>query len=348
MIRTLGLDVVYNYGLFDFSDPNFYTKFTRGKLDYRLGRQQFDAFLYGYELENRWVKEQVLDLSLPERKSLLQFLENNYLPENRYYKYDFLFDNCSTRVPDALKRVLGPKLKFNYKHLSDHYTFRQLIHQNLELNSWSNFGIDLALGAVIDNRATPWQHLFLPIYVFKQLPHTTLHGHPLVSGERTLFEERPVGRTSNLLATPMFWLALLLLFVVVITFLDHKKNSRARWLDFLLFLVTGAAGFLILFLWWGTDHTATANNFNALWAFAPNLLAAFCLLRKNRLPIWFKYYLITVLGLLVLTLIIWVFAIQSFSPLIGFVILALALRYGYLLKGDFYREEIAKPALQDP
>lgn len=345
---SLGLDVVYNYGLFDFSDPNFYTKFTRGKLDYRLGRQQFDAFLYGYELENRWVKEQVLDLSLAERESLLQFLENNHLPENRYYKYDFLFDNCSTRVPDALKKVLGPNLKFNYQHLSDHFTFRQLIHQNLELNSWSNFGIDLALGAVIDKKATPWQHLFLPIYVFKQLPHTTIDGHPLVSSERSLFEERPVERASNLLATPIFWLSLLLLLVIVITYLDHKKNTRARWLDFMLFLVTGAAGLLILFLWWGTDHTATANNFNALWAFAPNLLVAFFLLRKNRLPTWFKYYLITVLGLLVLTLMLWVFAVQSFSPLIVFVLLTLALRYGYLLKGDIYGDAIANQEKEVP
>ncbi len=333
---VVGLDVVYNYGLFDFSDPNFYTKFTRGKLDYRLGRQQFDSFLYGYELENRWVKEQVLELSAPERQSLFKFLENNYLPENRYYKYDFLFDNCSTRVPNALKKVLGSSLKFNYDHLSERFTFRQLIHQNLELNSWSNFGIDLALGSVIDKKATPWQHLFLPIYVFEQLPHTTIHGHPLITTERSLFKERPLKKSSNFLLTPLFWLPLLLILVIAITYLDYKKGKRARWLDFLLFLLTGAAGLLILFLWWGTDHTATANNFNALWAFAPNLLVAFFLLGKNGLPQWLKAYLIMILGLLVLTLLIWIFAIQSFSPLIVFIILALALRYGYLLKSSLY------------
>jgi hypothetical protein len=170
----------------------------------------------------------------------------------------------------------------------------------------------------------------------------------LVSVERTLFEERPVEHTSTFLATPIFWLSLLLLFVIVITYLDHKNNSRARWLDFILFLGTGAAGLLILFLWWGTDHTATANNFNALWAFAPNLLVAFYLLRKNRLPPWFKSYLIAVLGLLVLTLMLWVFAVQSFSPLIGFVLLALALRYGYLLKGGFYGDLIENPKKEVP
>ena len=327
---SIGIDVAYNYGVFDFDDPDFYIKFTRGKLLYRLARHHFDNFLYGYEIENRWVKEQVLNLSLAEKNELLAFLENNYLPENRYYKYDFLFDNCSTRVPDALKKVVGKKLNFREDHFEHLYTFRELIHQNLELNSWSNFGIDLALGSVIDRKASPREHMFLPIYVFKQLRNTTLEGEPFVVDENSLFEKRPEIKEFSFFLTPIFWLATVLVVVILISYYDHKNEKRSRGLDFSLFLITGLAGVLILFLWLGTDHTATAKNLNALWAFAPNSIIAFILLRKNP-PLWLRKYMGMLLILLMATVVIWILKIQVFSLLLIFLLAALAIRYVFLI-----------------
>ena len=108
-----------------------------------------------------------------------------------------MFDNCSTRIPAALKSVLGDKLNFEYGHLKDHYTFRELIHQNLEVNSWSNFGIDLALGSVIDRKATPSEHMFLPIYVYKQLPNTKINKQPLVLDDKLLLDTKPVVKNTN-------------------------------------------------------------------------------------------------------------------------------------------------------
>ncbi|NHF57789.1 DUF4105 domain-containing protein [Flavobacteriaceae bacterium TP-CH-4] len=328
---TIGLDIVYNYGLFDFDDPNFYVKFTRGKLDYRLGRQRFQDFLQNYRLENRWVREQMIKLTEEQRSELFQFLENNHLPENRYYKYDFLFDNCSTRVPDALKTVLGASWTLKYDHLDTLYTFRELIHQNLTINSWSNFGIDLALGSVIDRQATPWEHMFLPIYVFKQLPFSSIDGKPMVYSESELLAELPSKSNSNFLRSPLFWLLLLLLLVIGITIRDALHRKRTAWLDFLLFFVTGAAGSLILFLWFATDHQATKMNFNVFWAFAPNLAVAF-LLFKDRFPKWFTQYLWVLVGLLLTTLLLWVLEIQIFSPLILFLLGALMIRYLFLVK----------------
>ena len=113
-----GIDIVYNYGTFDFDTPNFYLKFAGGKLLYSLSRQHFANFLYTYQLENRWVKEQLLDLKTDDKNKLFGFLEENYKPENRYYQYDFIYENCSTKIPEVLRGVLGNSLVFRDNHLS--------------------------------------------------------------------------------------------------------------------------------------------------------------------------------------------------------------------------------------
>jgi hypothetical protein len=328
---VLGIDIVYNYGYFDFNTPNFYVKFTRGKLLYSLVRERFSGFLYGYELENRWVREQQLNLSTAQKNQLLKFLENNYLPENRFYKYDFLFDNCSTRIPDALVSVLKEDLEFDYAHLDNAFTFRQLIHQNLEVNSWSNFGIDLALGSVIERKATPYEHLFLPIYVYDQLQNTSLNGAKFVTKDTLLLDVKPAAAASNFLLSPIFWLSLMGIIILLITFKDYKSQTRSAWLDFLLFFTTGLAGLLIVFLWLGTDHKATANNYNFLWTFPLNAFVAFVLLKKTTIPKWLSTYITALLVFLVLSLLIWVLKIQIFSPLILLIIAPLGVRYLFLI-----------------
>lgn len=323
---AIGMDIVYNYGMFDFQDPNFYTKFTRGKLDYWIGKETHQRFLYGYEYEKRWVKEQVLNLSVAEVNQLHQFLENNYLPENRYYKYDFFFDNCTTRLPDVLETVLGDKLHLSIVDVGDATTYRDLIHQNLEMNSWSNFGIDLALGSVIDKKGTP----FLPINLFDQLKDSKLNQKSLVNNEIDLLSEGRLLESTNFFTSPIFWLSILMLFVLGVTYSDYKKQRRSRWLDFLLFLLTGLAGTLILFLWFATDHQATKLNFNVFWVFAPNVILAFILLKKQA-PKWLNKYLWILLAGIAITGILWIFKIQVFSPLTIFALVALSIRYLFLI-----------------
>ncbi len=322
---TTDLDIVYNYGMFDFNTPNFYMKFTRGKLDYRLAKQRFTYFLRSYEIEKRWLKEQVLQLKPEEVQALLGFLEKNHLPENRFYKYDFFFDNCTTRLPEALKTVLGTKLTLDPGDVGDETTYRDLIHQNLELNSWSNFGIDLALGSVIDEKGTP----FLPINVYDQLEQSKINTEPIVYKDISLLEDHRPENKANFLTTPFFWLVIVLGAVALVTYFDFKKGKRSRWLDFGLFFSTGAAGLLILFLWFATDHQATKTNFNALWAFAPNLIVAFFMLKKQ-LPAWSRAYCYLLVGLILVTVLLWVLNIQVFSPLIILILVALAIRYLFL------------------
>ncbi|MGB5822351.1 MAG: DUF4105 domain-containing protein [Saonia sp.] len=340
---SLGVDIVYNYGTFDFNTPNFYLKFARGKLLYTLSRQQMDRFLYEYELENRWVKEQLLDLTNREKNELFQFLENNYLPENRDYKYDFFYDNCSTKMGDALEKVFENKLAFDTDYLEKLYTFRELIHQNLAINSWPAFGIDVALGSVIDKKATPKEHMFLPNYVLGQLNNTDLDQKPLVQRERTILDKKPKTPSSYILAGPLFWFILLMLFVLVITYIDFKNKTRSRWLDFLLFFSTGTIGLLICFLWFFTDHSATAGNFNILWAFPLNIVLAFYLVREGIMPKWTPRYFPALLGLIVLAFVFWILKIQAYSPLLIPIWIALVARY--LLLFQNYRTPLKKRAI---
>lgn len=332
------LDVVYNYGTFNFDPPMFYVEFAMGNLYYSLSKQEMPYFMYAYELENRWVKEQLLNLDTVEKNTLYSFLERNHLPENRDYRYDFFYNNCATKIGDVLQEALGDKLVFEEDYLTKKFTFRELIHQNLTLNSWSAFGIDLALGSVIDVTATVREHLFLPQYVMQQLAHTSLNGTDLVIGERTLLDTRPRPLNNIFLASPLFWILALTLFVLAITYRDHKNKVRSRFVDLGLFTITGLAGLLLLFLWFIADHTATVNNFNILWAFPFNLAISFVILRKVGIPTWLPRFMLFLMGMLVVTVILWIFKIQSFSPLIVPILLMLGIRYFFLW--NYFQQQI--------
>lgn len=329
---VLGIDVVYNYGTFDFNQPNFYLNFTKGRLLYSLSRSRFDDFLFAYESEKRWIKEQILDLTLEQRNQLLAFFEENYLPQNRDYLYDPLLNNCSSITGTILKDQYGDALVFDGSYLEQQYTFRQLVRQFLKVNSWSMFGIDLAFGSPVDRKATVQEHMFLPYYAMEQMKHTTLNGKPIVKRERTILDYSEHEDRTFFPLTPLFWLLLLLAFTGIITYFDYQHKTRSRWLDFSLLFVSGVAGTLLFLLWVATDHTSTLNNFNVLWAFPANAFVAFLFAFPEKLPTWTTKYLYVVLGLIALTLILWIFKVQIFSPVLIPLFLTLCIRYWYLIR----------------
>ncbi len=134
---------------------------------YQLRAYNFGNFLRGYHQENRWVKGQVLDLSEEQVQQVFDFLEENAKPENRSYKYDFFYDNCSTKLYDVLEQVLGENLVFKSDFDTADYTHRDLIELYMGHQPWADFGIDLALGADIDRQASSKEYMFLPDYVFE-------------------------------------------------------------------------------------------------------------------------------------------------------------------------------------
>jgi len=278
---VLGIDVVYNYGTFDPDKPNFYINFALGKMQYSLSRKSFERFLFDYELEKRWVKEQVLDLDSNEKNTLFAFFEKNYLPENREYAYDPLFNNCSSMIADILENQYGDAIVFNDSHLEEPFTFRQLINQHLDWNSWGAFGINLCYGAVVDRKANLREHMFLPYYTMSQLQNTTKGEKPLVFKERKILGYPEKKAKSYFPITPLFWVLLIAIFVLTITYIDFKHQSQNKWLDFILFFVTGLIGLLLVFLWFVTVHSGTPNNLNVLWVLPMNMVVAFYLLKDK-------------------------------------------------------------------
>jgi len=331
---VLNIDLVYNYGIFDFNAPHFYTNFVKGKLLYKLARYPFSYFKDDYQHDKRWVKEQVLDLTQTEKQRFFVTLEHNALPKFATYLYDPYFNNCATKMLDISKKVLANKVSFDDRYYTKKLSYRQLMHQELPWNTWGSFGIDLALGSKLDQIADAKGATYLPDYVFKAFKHAVIfqknQPKKLVKKTTTVLnfpEKKPVVGLFN----PLLIFSLLSLIGLWITYKDFKKKKRTQWLDFILFFSTGILGSFIVFLWFFTNHSTTPNNFNFLWTFAPNLVIAF-LVKKEQPKKWLKYYIYLLLLFLLAIPFIWIGKIQLLPPAIIPVLILLLIRYLFLIK----------------
>jgi hypothetical protein len=320
-----GFDVVYNYGIFDFNAPNFYTNFVKGKLLYQLGRYDFKYFLYSYDKDKRWVKQQILNLNQKEKQAYFNFLENNTKPENKSYLYDPFFDNCATKLRDITQSVLKEKVTFYDNHLEKGLSFRTLMNRELHYNSWGSLGINIALGSKLDAIADPLQYMYLPDYVLAGFKNGKNGNTTLVLKEETLINHKPIV-VKSVFFNPYLIISILSLLGIFITYKDFRNNKRTKVVDFLSFFISGILGVLIVFLWFFTNHSTTPNNFNFLWAFAPNIVVAFLLL-KNTKTAWLNYYFTVLLFFLGIIPIIWLSSIQVFHlsllPFLAFLFLRL-------------------------
>jgi hypothetical protein len=277
-------DIVYNYGTFNFDEPGFYTKFIRGKLLYYLSTEELESFKNSYLQEKRGITEQVLNLSCTEKYNMLMLLQVNLMAGNRFYKYDFLFDNCTTRLRDLIKKSADTSVSFG-NVLPGKKTFRDLIYEYLNYNDkqWSKLGIDALLGSPTDAVIKGEQVMFLPDYLLKTFDSTTIDSRALVRDKHHLFELNLSPVAIDLFAHPLFIFSCLFLCIVLLSF--SKNNSIKRLLvafDGFMFFITGLLGILILFMWFGTDHVMCRNNFNLLWAWPTNIVTAFYIHSKKR------------------------------------------------------------------
>lgn len=324
------LDITYDYGRFPFDEPGFYLNFARGKLNYSIGKSNYRDIKDFYIWQNRTIKEQVINLSLAEKQALYNFLKNNYKPENRNYLYDFFYDNCATKIKDVLQATAG-QITFQEPQDLKPASFRTLIQQNLDYNSWGSVGIDIALGSVIDQTASPEEHLFLPKYVhtFFNLASIDSTSKKLVAEESTIYEQQPLSKNNLFIGSPMVVFSMIALLIIFITFRDFKRQARSQYLDVILFLTTGIIGIFLLLLWFATDHTATAQNYNLLWAFPLNIIVVWKL--KSPKPWLIKYlkFLVIMMCLLVFH---WVVGIQVFAYALIPLFVAMIIRYVYLIQ----------------
>lgn len=280
------MDIVYNYGTFEFDD-DFYYNFVRGgdRLQYYLSVSGFRDFMYEYQVFNRSVIEQILSLNCEEKQRLYAALQLNALDANKYYRYDFLFDNCSTRIRDITETNGAPTILFGNILPPDTPSFRNLIHEYLDKGGqyWSKLGIDLLLGSRMDRKVKNEEAMFLPDYLMKGFDSARVNNEPIVKAKNLILRARitPAGERSWV--QPGITTLLLLAMVFSLQWIKSPKTRSAlRIFDHIFFFTLGAIGWLLLFMWFGTDHALCANNYNLLWAFPIHLPVALIAFRKNK------------------------------------------------------------------
>jgi hypothetical protein len=280
---VLGLDLIYNYGVFDFDQPNFYLNFAKGNLLYKLAVTDYRRFLYPYQRDGRYVREQILHLNQAQKQAYFNFLQWNALPENQTYRYDYFYDNCATRIRDGLQQVLGDTLRFDTNYVDASLSIRELCDLYLTQQPWGDLGIDICLGLPMDKKASAWEYMFLPDYLEQGLGSATLatsHGRkPLVASRQVTFAEEAQDQTP--IFRPVLVFLAVLAVMLALSVWQYLKKRYHPLPDFLLFFCVGLIGVLLFILWFFTDHAAAASNFNLLWALPIHFIMAFTTLKES-------------------------------------------------------------------
>jgi len=331
---SIGVDWVFNYGTFDFSDPNFYPNFVKGKLNYILSVSTYNNFEYTYIIENRYIYEQPINLTQQEKQILLDSLSINYLPQNRYYLYDFLFDNCATRIRNIFVEAIPRTIVFNDSIYSESMNFRQLLMPFVVEKPWAKLGINLLLGVKADRIATPWEYMFLPDYMMEAFQYASFQAdttlYPVAREKVTLLVGKNLPRNA-FRNSPLFVFMAVFLIAAGITIWGVRKRKYSRWFDALLFGLVGLLGVVLAFQWFGSDHVVMSNNYNLLWAHPLHLIVAIVLLFKN-LAGFLKYYFLINMALLLLLMICWFLLPQTLPFAVFPLVASMAIRSAVVYK----------------
>lgn len=288
-------DWVFNYGTFNFMEPNFYGHFIQGRLNYMLTIEEFKSFSYSYSNDKRDVFEQILTLTNDEKQQIFSFLMWNAQDENKYYLYDFFWDNCATRVRDIFMDLFGDSLVFPERKWN--VSFRDLTDNYLDDTPWIHFGIDLVLGLPADSIVDNFYVQYMPAYmdtVFQSSIIKKDTTYNIVSERKTLISTHvkdEIGSKKYYSPTVVFWA----LFVIIslISVFEFRKKKRHYGIDtFLLFLI-GFISLLISFLWFGTEHRGANYNLNIIWALPTHFIAAIWILINKKSVFLNKYLFAT-------------------------------------------------------
>ena len=262
--ETKNIDLVYNYGMFDFSTPNFMFKFVKGDLQYYAAAYPYADFEYSYRVENRSIYEQVLNLSIPEKESLINKLDVSLSSDDKFYTYKFIDRNCTTKVIDVVNGVLEgkPIVKKNI----DSKTYRDVLFPYVENHFYQKLGINIIFGHRVDDQATI---MFLPLDLFENLKVTSYKDKPLVTETNVIFE-------ANRPSAFSFLDSIYSLIVVLLLFVLIKK----RVMQVTYFLILGLIGLLFSLIGLYSLHQEVLWNYNVL-LFNPLFLVLLYFLATN-------------------------------------------------------------------
>jgi Domain of unknown function (DUF4105) len=273
------VDVLYNWGVFDFAQPHFIPRFLQGRMLYTMGGYTLESTMEDYRARDRSVWAQELDLTNAQKIALRDLVLTNALPQNRDYYYDYFRDNCSTRVRDMLDRMLKGALKAQFADRLTGHSYRWHTSRLTQVGPWLWTGIDIGLGRPADREITAWEEMFLPEKVREymrevRITDATGASRPLVKGERLLYESSSHREPES----PPHWLPIFLAIGLVtaalFAWLGSRDSANARIWAGVVFSVwsfaAGILGMLLVLLWTVTHHVFAHRNenvllFNPIW-----------------------------------------------------------------------------------
>ena len=326
-------DVVYNWGVFDFATPHFVWKFAKGRLDYSLGISSYNNFLRDYFLEGRWVVSQKLNLETADIEKLFQLIAENLKPENLTYRYDFFYDDCSTRIRDLIEKTVGENLIFPPAEAKkDIPTFRYLTGEYEKVIPWTKTGIDLIMGSPGDKKASFRDRMFLPIELKKGLSELLIRRNgkmiPLLTNPEIAVDFKQPVFKEKLLTSPMLVLSLLLIIVIFLTGYFREKRAN-NIIDNVIFGIFSILALMMIFFNFFTDHHQMKWNLNILWLNPIIFLCFISLLLKKDWMIWFRVVFFMAAGFLALLVVLPQHINNAFVPLIIILILRSSIRAGF-------------------
>lgn len=292
--KESGEDLAINYGIFSLDQTYFIPRFVLGMTDYRMGVQPMDMFLAQYSYEGRGVVEQVINLSAEDKEVIYKALQENMKPENVVYRYNYFFDNCTTRARDMLVNHLHGKVV--YPPAEEDATFRSMIHKWNNKYEWSQFGEDLLLGVNADRKTTKSEQQFLPENLRSDFDKARYNGKPLVKETNILLDaETEVAEP----AFPLSPLSVALIFSVIslVMMLFSYRRQQVYWAwDLALMLTSGLMG-IIFFVMIFSQHPCVSLNFILLFFNPLPLFFLYSTIKKKKVIWWKIWGVLIILGL---------------------------------------------------
>ena len=257
-----GEDWVFNYGMFSFNTPHFIYRFVKGETDYELGVTPYSYFEVSYAMRGSSVYQQTLNLTMAEKQKLRRLLEENYQPENRVYRYNFFYDNCTTRARDIIEECIEGKVV--YPDGKEGLSFRDIVHQYTKGHEWDELGIDMCLGSEADEPVDARKQMFAPFYMLEAAGKATIVAgdsvRPFVLQEKKVVDVEPEGGEGGFPLSPLVCVFVLMGAVCLVGWIQLKVKKVIWIWDLFLFGVQGLAGCVIAFLVCFSTHPTVGSN----------------------------------------------------------------------------------------
>jgi hypothetical protein len=332
VIPEINSDMVYNWGVFDFYTPNFAWKFAKGRLDYMLIEESLPQFLSGYVYEKRYVYSQKMNINSQETEKLVSLIKENIRPENAKYRYDFFYDDCSTRIRDIFEKAIGNKLLYPPVETGKIPTFRKMVAKYQNPYPWLQFGIDLIMGSTSDKKASFRDRMFLPIEIQQELSESVINRSgkmiPLLRNPDVILNFESPANKPVFLTSPVAVFTFLMIAIIILSGII-KSKKYINLLDIVVFSIFSFLAVLMIFFNFFTDHQQMKWNLNLIWLNPVIILCLISLIMNKAGLIWFRILFYVSLGFLVFQYILPQEFNMAFLPLEIVIIIRCLFRSGF-------------------